>query len=89
MADRRAAEAELDARDVRSGTAAGRKLPQMLHDQDTDEDMNSGVQKGTGLVLGHQVDEEHQEVMMIVMVPLLVHLEDLSVECILVVMCLD
>ena len=33
MADRRAAEAELDARDVRSGAAAGRKLTRMLHDQ--------------------------------------------------------
>jgi DNA replication licensing factor MCM2 len=33
MADRRAAEVELDARDVRSGTAADRKLPRMLHDQ--------------------------------------------------------
>jgi hypothetical protein len=60
-----------------------------FHGADTDEDMNSGVQKGTGLVLDHQVDEEHQEVMMMVIVPLLVHLEDLSVECILVVMCLD
>ncbi|CAN6371904.1 unnamed protein product [Urochloa humidicola] len=40
MADRRAAEAELDARDVRTGGAGDRKLPRMLHDQDTDEDMN-------------------------------------------------
>ncbi|CAD6257112.1 unnamed protein product [Miscanthus lutarioriparius] len=40
MADRRAAEAELDARDVRTGAAVERKLPRMLHDQDTDEDMN-------------------------------------------------
>ncbi|KAG2557542.1 hypothetical protein PVAP13_8NG240000 [Panicum virgatum] len=40
IADRRAAEAELDARDVRTGAAADRKLPRMLHDQDTDEDMN-------------------------------------------------
>lgn len=31
MADRRAAEVELDARDARSG--GGRKLPRMLHDQ--------------------------------------------------------
>uniref|UniRef100_A0A1D1ZG74 DNA replication licensing factor MCM2 n=1 Tax=Anthurium amnicola TaxID=1678845 RepID=A0A1D1ZG74_9ARAE len=37
MADRRAAEVELDTRDVRSG--AGRKLPRLLHDQDTDEDV--------------------------------------------------
>nr|CAD1820219.1 unnamed protein product [Ananas comosus var. bracteatus] len=36
MADRRAAEVELDTRDVRTD----RKLPRMLHDQDTDEDMN-------------------------------------------------
>lgn len=48
----------------------------------------SGVLKGTGLVLDNQVDQEHQEVMMMVMVPLLVHLEDLIVECHLVVMCL-
>ena len=34
MADRRAAEAELDVRDVRSG--GGRKLPRMLHDQGSD-----------------------------------------------------
>ncbi|WVZ51830.1 hypothetical protein U9M48_002936 [Paspalum notatum var. saurae] len=40
IADRRAAEAELDARDVRTGAPADRKLPRMLHDQDTDEDMN-------------------------------------------------
>uniref|UniRef100_J3N8E2 DNA replication licensing factor MCM2 n=1 Tax=Oryza brachyantha TaxID=4533 RepID=J3N8E2_ORYBR len=40
MADRRAAEAELDARDVRTGATADRKLPRMLHDQDTDEDMS-------------------------------------------------
>ena len=33
IADRRAAEAELDARDVRTGAAAVRKLPRMLHDQ--------------------------------------------------------
>jgi len=33
IADRRAAEAELDARDVRTGAAADRKLPRMLHDQ--------------------------------------------------------
>ncbi|KAG1370239.1 DNA replication licensing factor MCM2 [Cocos nucifera] len=39
MADRRAAEIELDARDVRTG-AADRKLPRLLHDQDTDEDIN-------------------------------------------------
>lgn len=32
MADRRAAEIELDARDVRTG-AADRKLPRLLHDQ--------------------------------------------------------
>ncbi|XP_073012879.1 DNA replication licensing factor MCM2 [Typha latifolia] len=37
MADRRAAEVELDARDTRTGD---RKLPRLLHDQDTDEDMN-------------------------------------------------
>ncbi|XP_071702697.1 DNA replication licensing factor MCM2-like [Rutidosis leptorrhynchoides] len=35
MADRRAAEIELDARD---GVASQRKLPQLLHDQDTDDD---------------------------------------------------
>ncbi|KAM0896190.1 hypothetical protein ACQ4PT_023343 [Festuca glaucescens] len=40
MADRRAAEAELHARDVRTGVTADRKLPRMLQDQDTDEDMN-------------------------------------------------
>ncbi|KAJ1256440.1 hypothetical protein BS78_K026400 [Paspalum vaginatum] len=40
IADRRAAEAELDARDVRTGAPADRKLPRMLHDQDTDEDIN-------------------------------------------------
>nr|CAB3504777.1 unnamed protein product [Digitaria exilis] len=40
IADRRAAEAELDAREVRTGAAADRKLPRMLDDQDTDEDMN-------------------------------------------------
>jgi hypothetical protein len=33
MADRRAAEAELDAREVRTGATADRKLPRMLHDQ--------------------------------------------------------
>jgi hypothetical protein len=33
MADLRAAEAELDAREVRTGQAADRKLPRMLHDQ--------------------------------------------------------
>lgn len=33
MADRRAAEAELHARDVRTGATADRKLPRMLHDQ--------------------------------------------------------
>ena len=33
MADQRAAEAELDARDVRSGAATDRKLPWMLRDQ--------------------------------------------------------
>ena len=33
MADRRAAEAELHARDVRTGVTADRKLPRMLHDQ--------------------------------------------------------
>ncbi|CAA7396009.1 unnamed protein product [Spirodela intermedia] len=37
MADRRAAEVELDARDTRSG--GGRKLPRMLHDQDTDDEV--------------------------------------------------
>ncbi|CAL5338053.1 unnamed protein product [Camellia sinensis] len=35
MADRRAAELELEARD---GRASQRKLPQLLHDQDTDDD---------------------------------------------------
>nr|CAB3505071.1 unnamed protein product [Digitaria exilis] len=40
IADRRAAEAELDAREVRTGATADRKLPRMLDDQDTDEDMN-------------------------------------------------
>ncbi|KAI4368548.1 hypothetical protein MLD38_017095 [Melastoma candidum] len=35
MADRRAAEVELDTRD---GRAANRKLPQLLHDQDSDDD---------------------------------------------------
>lgn len=35
MADRRAAELELDKRD---GVPASRKLPHLLHDQDTDED---------------------------------------------------
>ncbi|PWZ26529.1 DNA replication licensing factor MCM2 [Zea mays] len=40
MADRRAAEAELDAREVRTGATADRKLPRMLHDQDTDDDTN-------------------------------------------------
>ncbi|RRT49851.1 hypothetical protein B296_00022954 [Ensete ventricosum] len=33
MADRRAAEAELDARDGRNGDILDRKLPQMLYDQ--------------------------------------------------------
>jgi hypothetical protein len=33
MADRRAAEVELHARDVRTGVTADRKLPRMLHDQ--------------------------------------------------------
>ncbi|CAA6675459.1 unnamed protein product [Spirodela intermedia] len=37
MADRRAAEVELDAPDTRSG--GGRKLPRMLHDQDTDDEV--------------------------------------------------
>jgi len=59
-----------------------------FHGADTDEDMNFRVLKGTGLVLDHQLDREHQEVMMMVMVPLQVHLEDLSVECTPVVMCL-
>jgi hypothetical protein len=36
MADRRAAEAELHARDVRTGVTADRKLPRMLHDQGND-----------------------------------------------------
>lgn len=36
MADRRAAEAELHARDVRTGATADRKLPRMLHDQGND-----------------------------------------------------
>ncbi|GJN40222.1 hypothetical protein PR202_gb29406 [Eleusine coracana subsp. coracana] len=40
IADRRAAEAELDARDVRTGAAGDRKLPRMLDDLDTDEDSN-------------------------------------------------
>ncbi|KAJ8460006.1 hypothetical protein OPV22_032932 [Ensete ventricosum] len=40
MADRRAAEAELDARDGRNGDILDRKLPQMLYDQDMDEDIN-------------------------------------------------
>ncbi|KAM6557354.1 hypothetical protein CsatB_004373 [Cannabis sativa] len=35
MADRKAAESELDARDVR---LTSRKLPHLLHDQDTDDD---------------------------------------------------
>ncbi|KAI3787309.1 hypothetical protein L1987_41687 [Smallanthus sonchifolius] len=35
MADRRAAETELDTRD---GVASQRKLPRLLHDQDTDDD---------------------------------------------------
>ncbi|OIT05445.1 PREDICTED: DNA replication licensing factor MCM2 [Nicotiana attenuata] len=35
MADRRAAEVELDTRDVQ---VTNRKLPQLLHDQDTDDD---------------------------------------------------
>ncbi|KAK9117759.1 hypothetical protein Sjap_016706 [Stephania japonica] len=38
MADRRAAEVELDARD--DGHMGNRKLPRLLHDQDTDEDVN-------------------------------------------------
>jgi len=42
MADRRAAEAELDARDVRTGAAAERKLPRMLHDQGNDFKTNFG-----------------------------------------------
>lgn len=37
MADRRAAEVELDAKQGRKGS---RKLPRLLHDQDTDEDIN-------------------------------------------------
>ncbi|XP_042503270.1 DNA replication licensing factor MCM2 [Macadamia integrifolia] len=37
MEDRRAAEIELDAKD---GRKSNRKLPQLLHDQDTDEDGN-------------------------------------------------
>ncbi|URE30000.1 DNA replication licensing factor [Musa troglodytarum] len=40
MADRRAAEVELDARDGRTGDILDRKLPQMLYDQDMDEDIN-------------------------------------------------
>ncbi|WOK91622.1 DNA replication licensing factor MCM2 [Canna indica] len=40
MADRRAAEVELDARDERTGGTIDRKLPQMLYDQDTDDDHN-------------------------------------------------
>lgn len=40
IADRRAAEAELDTRDISTGAAADRKLPQMLDDLDTDEDVN-------------------------------------------------
>jgi DNA replication licensing factor MCM2 len=35
IADRRAAEVELDARDVRTGAVAGRKLPRMLDDLGT------------------------------------------------------
>jgi DNA replication licensing factor MCM2 len=35
IADRRAAETELDARDVRTGAAADRKLPRMLDDLGT------------------------------------------------------
>jgi len=42
MADRRAAEAELDARDVRTGAAVERKLPRMLHDQGNDFKTNFG-----------------------------------------------
>ncbi|KAL5700520.1 DNA helicase [Ranunculus cassubicifolius] len=37
MADRRAAEVELDGKE---GRTTGRKLPRMLHDQDTDEDIS-------------------------------------------------
>lgn len=33
MADRRAAEVELEAREVNRGGAANRKLPHLLHDQ--------------------------------------------------------
>ncbi|KAF8400104.1 hypothetical protein HHK36_015979 [Tetracentron sinense] len=42
MEDRRAAEVELDTRD---GRKSNRKLPQLLHDQDTDEDINYRPQK--------------------------------------------
>ncbi|XP_071929119.1 DNA replication licensing factor MCM2 isoform X3 [Coffea arabica] len=39
MADRRAAEIQLDARDTRfRASSQQRKLPQLLHDQDTDDD---------------------------------------------------
>ncbi|THU48148.1 hypothetical protein C4D60_Mb09t23160 [Musa balbisiana] len=40
MADRRAAEVELDVRDGRNGGILDRKLPQMLYDQDMDDDIN-------------------------------------------------
>ncbi|CAN6178178.1 unnamed protein product [Urochloa humidicola] len=40
MVDRRAAKAELDARDVRTGAASNQKLPWMIHDRDTDVDLN-------------------------------------------------
>ncbi|CAL9129890.1 unnamed protein product [Musa textilis] len=40
MADRRAAEVELDARDGRTGDILDRKLPRMLYDQDMDDDIN-------------------------------------------------
>ncbi|KAJ6820966.1 uncharacterized protein M6B38_365495 [Iris pallida] len=39
MADRRAAEVELEGREARSG-GGDRKLPRMLHDQDTDDENN-------------------------------------------------
>ncbi|CAI9094994.1 OLC1v1030843C1 [Oldenlandia corymbosa var. corymbosa] len=38
MRDRLAAEKELDARDTRFGVSSQRKLPELLHDQDTDDD---------------------------------------------------
>ncbi|PON91754.1 DNA replication licensing factor Mcm [Trema orientale] len=38
MADRKAAESELDARDAHLTTTTTRKLPHLLHDQDTDDD---------------------------------------------------